>query len=210
MRPPKIIKTRRLILRPMRLQDADVVFRSYASDPVATRYLAWTTHKRVVETRAFLRQAVRTWRDGTEYLWAMILRDGTLIGSIGIRPGAIRAEIGYVVNRAYWGNGYTTEAARALVKWLQTQKNIYRIWATCDVDNTASARVLEKVGMTLEGILRKWIIRPQWGNVPRDCCCYSMVKRAKRATGSLVWPATEKSRQAIRSAKTTLPSRSRT
>jgi RimJ/RimL family protein N-acetyltransferase len=50
------------------------------------------------------------------------------------------------------------------------------VWATCDVENLASARVLERVGMTREGVLRRWTVYPNLGDTPRDCLCYSIVK----------------------------------
>jgi RimJ/RimL family protein N-acetyltransferase len=68
------------------------------------------------------------------------------------------------------------EAARAIVDWGLSQNAIFRIWALCDVDNLASARVMEKIGMEKEGILRRCIIHPNVSDDPRDVYCYSMVK----------------------------------
>jgi RimJ/RimL family protein N-acetyltransferase len=62
------------------------------------------------------------------------------------------------------------------VDWALTQPTIYRVWATCDVDNLASARLLEKIGMQREGLLRRWIIPPNISEVPRDCWCYAKTK----------------------------------
>jgi ribosomal-protein-alanine N-acetyltransferase len=50
------------------------------------------------------------------------------------------------------------------------------VWATCDVDNVASARLLERVGMEREGVLRQWLVHPNLSEAPRDCLCYSIVK----------------------------------
>ena len=71
---------------------------------------------------------------------------------------------------------YMTEAAQALVEWALSQPEIYRVWAVCDVENTNSAKVRERVGMRREGILRRWIIHPNIDAVPRDCYCYAMAK----------------------------------
>jgi RimJ/RimL family protein N-acetyltransferase len=68
------------------------------------------------------------------------------------------------------------EALRPIVDWALQQKEIYRIWAFCDVDNRASARVLEKIGMQREGVLRRWFVHPNMGDVPRDCFCYARIK----------------------------------
>ncbi|MBN1268408.1 MAG: GNAT family N-acetyltransferase [Kiritimatiellae bacterium] len=177
MKPPRIIKTRRLILRPPKMADARAIFETYATDPVVTQYLVWKPHKNIRETRAFLSDARKSWRNDTEYIWAMTLKKtGQVVGGIGLIPGGSRMELGYVLAQPLWGRGLTTEAGRAVLAWAMKKKNVYRVWATCDVDNKASARVLEKLGMKREGVLRKWMLRPAFGRVPRDCFCYSIVK----------------------------------
>ena len=62
------------------------------------------------------------------------------------------------------------------MNWFLAQPEIFRIGSVCDVENPASARVMEKAGMQREGILRRWIIHPQMSDQPRDCYCYSIVK----------------------------------
>ncbi len=69
-----------------------------------------------------------------------------------------------------------SEALTAVVQWAFAQPGIYRVWATCDVDNVASAGVLERVGMQREGVLRRWLVHPNVSDRPRDCFCYSIVK----------------------------------
>ncbi len=84
--------------------------------------------------------------------------------------------MGYSLARAQWGCGYATEALRAVAAWVLQQPEIFRLWAVCDIENVASARVLEQVGMQREGVLRKWIRHPNRDAVPRDCLCYALVK----------------------------------
>lgn len=98
------------------------------------------------------------------------------IGMIELRMQGHRAEIGYVLARSYWGRGYMTEAARAVVYWALSQTGVFRVWAVCDVENVASARVLEKLGMRREGTLSRWIIHPNISEQPRDCYCYAVTK----------------------------------
>jgi RimJ/RimL family protein N-acetyltransferase len=69
-----------------------------------------------------------------------------------------------------------SEVLTSVVQWALGQPGIYRVWATCDVDNVASARVLERVGMEREGVLRRWLVHPNVGEEPRDCICYSIVR----------------------------------
>jgi RimJ/RimL family protein N-acetyltransferase len=69
-----------------------------------------------------------------------------------------------------------TEAATSIVDWAIAQPQIFRVWAFCDVENAASARVLEKLGMKYEGILRRWLAHTNISADPRDCLCYAKVK----------------------------------
>ncbi len=74
-----------------------------------------------------------------------------------------------------------TEAARAVVEWALAEREIYRVWAVVDLENPASQRVLEKVGMTREGVLRRWVVMPRQGPTPRDVWCFARV-REREAT----------------------------
>jgi RimJ/RimL family protein N-acetyltransferase len=95
---------------------------------------------------------------------------------LDVRPGPHGVELGYVLGRANWNHGYMTEAVQTVTAWLPGQPEIYRVWAVCDVDNSGSARVLEKAGFQREGILRRWTMHPNAGAQPRDCLCYARVK----------------------------------
>jgi RimJ/RimL family protein N-acetyltransferase len=69
-----------------------------------------------------------------------------------------------------------TEAVKRLIATAFEDAAVYRVWAVCDVDNLASARVMEKSGMQREGLLRRWSIHPTIGAEPRDSFCYSIVR----------------------------------
>lgn len=172
------LETPRLVLRRLSLDDAEAVFTAYAQDPAVSRYTSWAPHGRIDDTRAFLRFYEEGWTHGTVFSWAITCRDdGRLVGISDIRLEGHRAEIGYVLAQSAWGHGYATEAARAVVAWGLAQPGLHRIWAVCDVENKASARVLEKVGMTREGCLRAWAAMPAF-SAPRDVWCYAVVKEA--------------------------------
>jgi RimJ/RimL family protein N-acetyltransferase len=85
-------------------------------------------------------------------------------------------DIGYALVRRRWRRGLMSEAVDAVIRWALSQPEIFRVWATCDVENVASARLLEHVGMRREGILRRWIVHPNVSDTPRDCFCYAVVK----------------------------------
>jgi len=177
MRPPEIIETSRLTLRPPMAPDAEAIFTGYSHDVEVVKYLTWRPHGNVEETRDFVRRCILAWETGSAYPWIITRKeDGRLIGMIESRVRGISMDIGYVLARAHWGHGYMPEAARPVIDWGLSQDGIFRIWALCDVDNSASARVMEKIGMQREGILRRWMMHPNVGDEPRDVCCYSIVK----------------------------------
>ena len=178
MKPPETIQTERLTLRRLRMEDAEAIFSSYAQDSEVTRFLTWRPHQRIDETQAFVQSRIKAWDESSEFTWAILSNDGGLIGGIALRQGGFKVDFGYVIARTYWGKGFAAEALRPLVDWAMRQPEIFRAWAVCDEENSASARVMEKVGMTREGVLNKWMLHPQVGDTPRDCLCYSITKES--------------------------------
>jgi [ribosomal protein S5]-alanine N-acetyltransferase len=175
--PPAVFETKRLILRRPHISDAGDIFANYASDPEVTRYVTWLPYNDQNEVAPFLQSRLARWDSGEEYSWLLTLTgNDRAIGMIGCRAREHAADIGYVLGRACWGRGYATEAAIAIVEWASRLATIYRVWAVCDVENKASARVLEKVGMQREGMLRRYIIHPNVSAEPRDCFVYAKVR----------------------------------
>lgn len=177
MQTPGSITTERLILRKAVVGDAEAIFTAYAQDPEVSRYMTWKPHEAVEETRWFLSRCERVWAEDSTFPWAITLKSGgELIGMIEVDIQDHSATLGYGIARPFWRHGYTPEAAQAVVDWCLTQPSIYRVWAVCDVDNPASARVMVKVGMTYEGVLRRFCVHPNISSTPRDVLCYSIVK----------------------------------
>jgi|SRR5581483_6489129 len=173
---PEILTTERLVLRRPALTDATDIY-AYAHDPEVTRYMVWLTHREITESIAFLETCGPRWEAGEEYCWAItITPEDHAIGMIGCRVREYDADFGYVLNRECWGRGYATEAAQAVVTWLKSLSGICRIWATCDTENLASVRVLEKVGLSYEGRLRRSTIRPNVSSTPRDTFVFAWVR----------------------------------
>lgn len=176
--PPKTLKTKRLRLRKAKLTDADAIFRQYAQDPEVTRYVSWRAHRSVLETREYMRMCQLAWDIGKAFHWVIERReDRQVIGMIVARVNAEKWELGFVLARPHWGQGLMTEAVTAIIEWAIKQKGIYRIWAVCDIDNRASARVMEKAGMQREGVLRRWSVHPNLSDEPRDSYCYAITKQ---------------------------------
>jgi RimJ/RimL family protein N-acetyltransferase len=177
VKPPEILETERLRLRRAVMEDAEAIFMEYAQDPEVTKYLTWRPHRKVETVYEFLRLAMESWENGGAFQWAILRKnDARLMGMIGLRVDGHKLEVGYALARPYWGNGYMTEAVTALIGWALKQGDVYRVWAVCDVENAASARVMEKAGMRREGILRRWSVHPGCGDEPRDSYCYAITK----------------------------------
>lgn len=176
---PAIFDTDRLHLRRPRIDDADAVFHAFASDPEVSRYTSWRPHASVDESRAFVERCVDAWESGRGERVYVIEHETRLAGVIGVTIEGgerARAALGYALGRAFWSHGLMTEAACALTDHLLARPSVFRVWAVCDVDNVASARVMEKVGMRFEGILRRWCVHPNVSPDPRDCRCYAIVR----------------------------------
>jgi RimJ/RimL family protein N-acetyltransferase len=166
-----VLQTERLRLRPPELTDAPVI-QALAGD----RRIAETT---LNIPHPYSEDAALMWimgsrqrlQDGSDYTFAIIRHsDQQFIGAVGIHPGHNRqAEIGYWVGVPYWGQGYATEAARCVVQFGFEVLGLNRIYATYFAHNPASRRVMEKSGMTFEGILRQHVIK--WDQpVDLGCC----------------------------------------
>ena len=174
---PGTLETQRLLLRKPRAQDADVIFRVYARDPEVTRYLTWRTHTSIETTRDFIAQCAEWWRGGKAFPYVITRKgDGELQGMIEFRVNGHCMDFGYVLARPYWGNGLMPEAASALIALALGLPSIYRVQAICDVENRASARVLEKAGLLQEGLLRRNIVHPNISAEPRDTLLYAITR----------------------------------
>jgi [ribosomal protein S5]-alanine N-acetyltransferase len=176
---PTSFTTDRLVLRPIAAADAEAAFTEYAADPEVTRYRTWGPHRSVESCAAYFAQQIERHAAGQVGAYAITLRDsGRLIGAFDLRSDTTghRLDFGYVLGRAYWRQGYMSEALTHIVGWALAQPVIYRIWAVTDVVNVASARTMEKAGLLREGTLRRWLVHPNLGPEPRDCFCYACVK----------------------------------
>lgn len=146
------IKTQRLLLRPLSMEDLDVVH-EYASNQETTKYMINLPNKTLEETRAFLRGVSEEWKkDQPNFYEFAVVLDHQQIGAISLylSEDYKEGELGWILNKNYWGNGYTTEAALALKDYAMGTLGITRLIAHCDISNIGSYRVMEKIGLNLE------------------------------------------------------------
>ena len=177
MKMPERIETERLVLRVPCMEDTEDVFAGWAQDKDVTRYLTWPPHQTIEQTEQFIQSCLLAWKHETRFPYMITLKESdAVIGMIDPRIEGSKVGIGYGAAHAHWGKGFVTEATRAIIEWAFQQPSIYRVYATTDVENIASQRVLEKVGMQCEGILRRYIVHPNISNVPRDSYMYAIIK----------------------------------
>ncbi len=163
------LETERLVLRPVTYDDVPAIH-EYCSDPDVARYTAWRPHESLLVTQAYVGAVQDQYRRDEPSPWGVEHREQrSLIGTCGFvarTPEHHRAEIGYTLARSYWGQGLMTEAVHAVIAYAFTNLDVNRIEAICDAENLASARVLEKSGLTFEGILRDYLlIKGRYRNV---------------------------------------------
>ncbi len=176
---PVQITTDRLTLRRARNGDAALLFKDYCGDVECSRFLQRKPHETAGKTEAMLaRWANTAWEtEGASFTWVISLRE-TLepIGLFLAIADGHRLEIHYGIAQRFWGQGLVAEAGVAALKHLQQSPGIQRIWTVCDIDNIGSRRVLEKLGMQYEGILRRWLVLPAFGTEARDCHAYAWTR----------------------------------
>jgi len=154
------LETPRLILRRFTQEDAQAMYTNWASDPEVVKHLTWPVHASVDATRELLRSWVAQYENENYYHWAMVPKDNNNapVGGISVvrQKDAVKmVEIGYCLGTKWWGKGYTPEALKRLIAFFFEEVKVLRIAAEHDTRNPASGKVMEKCGMTHEGILRQ-------------------------------------------------------
>lgn len=153
------LETERLILRKFTENDAEAVFRNWASDDEVTKYLTWPAHRSVEDSAGYIAYCLGTYIEISSYQWGIELKEtGELFGNISVvrmNEDIEAAELGYVIGRRFWGNGYMAEAVKAVIAFLFEEVGVNRISARHDTNNPNSGKVMKKAGMQYEGTLRQ-------------------------------------------------------
>lgn len=151
------LETERLRIREFQQSDYEAVY-EYSSDPEVVQYMPFGPNT-PQQAQDFLDRVISNQKmeNRIDFEMAVTLKENNmLIGGCRVnKVDDIKAHIGYIFNKNYWGKGYATETAKALVDFGFNELDVHRVYATCEPDNIASKRVLEKVGMVLEGRLRE-------------------------------------------------------
>lgn len=159
-KPFPTIETDRLILRKIKKSDAKDLY-EYCSSEVSARYSLWEPHEDLGVTRQYISWLLRSEKRGEYFTWGIELKSsGKLIGTVTL-PSIDKdykvAEIGYGIIDSYWGNGYASEAIKAIMEYGFCTVGFICINAKIMKENSASVRVASAVGMQCDGLLRNGV-----------------------------------------------------
>lgn len=171
-----VLETERLLLRKVTEEDAAAVFK-YGANPNVTKYVTWDTHRTLADAKGFVGFALSRYESRQIAPWGIVLKEtDEFIGTIDFVAWRVphkTAEIGYVLAEEYWGKGIVTEAAAEVVRFGFVEMDLVRIEARCFPENIGSSRVMEKLGMQFEGVLRKSMYMK---GEHQDLSVYSLLK----------------------------------
>ncbi|MEX1031125.1 MAG: GNAT family N-acetyltransferase [Paenibacillaceae bacterium] len=155
------LETERLILRKMTMEDQHDLF-EYASDPELTKYTIWDYHRTMEDSIYYLQHVLTQYENAQVTNWGIILKSNQkLIGTCGFvywAPEHHRAEVGYALSRKYWKRGMMSEAIQEVISFGFDNMDLNRIEARCNTGNIGSERIMQKCGMTFEGIIREQLL----------------------------------------------------
>ncbi|MDL2287730.1 GNAT family N-acetyltransferase [Eubacteriales bacterium OttesenSCG-928-G02] len=155
------IDTERLLLKKIVIENAGDMY-EYASLNVVSKYLLWSPHLNLHSTKGYIEYLQREYKKGSYADWGITLKsENKFIGTIGFSNIDLEnnnAEIGYVLNPSYWGNGYMGEALEAVIRLTFDSLHIRRLQARIMEGNTASEKIMLKLGFKYEGTLRDYLL----------------------------------------------------
>lgn len=172
------IETDRLILRRYKSDDASAIYNNWASDEEVTKYLMWKAHSSQEISQSVLDEWLKDYSNEKCYHWAIVLKEnGDIpIGDIGVvhmDEDVSMVHIGYCIGKAWWHQGITSEALKAILIYLFDKVDVNRIESRHDPRNPFSGKVMEKCGMKYEGTLRS----SDWNNQGIcDASYYALLK----------------------------------
>lgn len=153
------LETERLILRRFTLEDAEAMFRNWASDPEVTKFLMWQPHADIEVSKAITNEWVCNYDSNSYYQWAIVHKNlEEPIGSIAavkVDDAIKMVQIGYCIGKTWWRQGYTSEALTALIRFFFEEVGVNRIESRHDARNPNSGKVMLKCGLQYEGTLRQ-------------------------------------------------------
>lgn len=157
-----IIETERLKLRLVTPNDFPKVV-EYCSDPELSKYMIYLPYPYTLEDAiSWYNNQQESLKKDTMYTYGIELKEtGEFIGVISLSNNQRNnnGEIGYWLGKKYWNKGYMSEATKAIIEFAFQIKNMHKVYARCFSENIASAKVMQKNGLTFEGSLKDHIYK---------------------------------------------------
>jgi len=144
-----ILETERMILRPITVEDAEHIFKSWTSDPEVARYMIWDVHESIEETINWIESEEATLYSDKHYEWGLVDKENNQIfGTIGLkyRDEDDSYGLGYNIMKIYWGKGLTTEAGHTVLQFAKEELGIKKFFCRHAVENIGSMKVMTKLG----------------------------------------------------------------
>ena len=179
------IETERLILRRFTLDDAQAMYKNWASDPDVTKFLTWPAHSGINVSKFVWGEWVSLYTEKNYYQWAIVLKEhgNDPIGSISavhMDEAVDMVHIGYCLGKEWWHRGIMSEALKAVMDFFFDNVGANRIESRHDPRNPHSGMVMKKCGMKYEGTLRA----SDWNNQGIcDACWYALLKSERQIPG---------------------------
>lgn len=172
------IETDRLILRRYVIEDADAMYKNWASDSEVTKFLTWQPHSSVDVSRSIIEDWLKEYSDEKYYHWAIVLKDNGNepiggISAVQMNEDIFMVHIGYCLGRAWWRRGIMSEALKAVMDFMFDTVEVNRVESRHDPMNPNSGKVMQKCGMKYEGTLRS-ADRNNQGIC--DACYYALLR----------------------------------
>lgn len=172
----ELLQTRRLSLRPLRIEDAPALLEA-RGDPEVMRFWDWPPQKNAAEVAQVIADHERVIAEGNVHWWAVApLAGGSAIGECDISEidrHNRRAELGFLFRRLSWGKGYAREAAEAVIEHAFGALEIERLSARIHAGNERARRLLEKLGFSYEGMLHGYVLRE---DLRVDCLMFGLLR----------------------------------
>lgn len=172
------IKSKRLILRQFTINDTVYIFNNWASDENVCKYMRWPHHENIKETKMILNDWLAAYNKLSFYKWAITLKESDEpLGSIDlliVNENDLCGDVAYCIGKKYWGQGIVTEALKAVLNFAFGDIGFNRIETYHSINNPASGRVMQKSGMTFEGLARQ-----KYKSISgfEDCNMYAILKQ---------------------------------
>ncbi len=172
------LETERLILRRFKIEDADAMYKNWASDSEVTKFLMWPPHESPEVSLGITEDWLKQYSDNSYYQWAIVLKENGdepigSISAVSVKEEISAVHIGYCIGKKWWHKGITSEALKAVMDYFFDVVGVNRIESRHDPRNPNSGKVMKKCGMKYEGTLRS----ADWNNQGIcDACYYALLK----------------------------------